>query len=352
MRAVADVQPAVVGLLALARLATVVRAQDDSGLGPLIPSFGCGLKDLQQRLDVVEAACCGRDDACNGVPDTCSVPCALVFTPFYSECGLMLGRLLDDDAAGSAEVDAFDALDDECSEAVDLGAALGMLRRFLEDDHDLLLPALDGFETYRHMDPQAVQSQNSAMSAALVGCVQGWTPGDDQGCGIPPAQSSCCTGTGTCGMRCPGTPSGPGDPCIPSMTVDQSDCPPPPPNPDLDEVTTCTRASGIRCSPRECAAACTAARGCVSFRYHKQDEIYSNGQQASQMCCGGMQAPPANDSPRSFCSFSHSCTTDQPPAAFPTVANGPCGPSTQWNFYMKRDAVGGDADGSSGGGKR
>ncbi len=340
----------VAGLLALAGC-----AQAQNGPGPLLPSFGCDLKDLQPRLDAVETACCGMDDSCMGVPDTCSVPCALVFSPFYSACGLMMGRLLDDDPAGAAQVDAFDSLDDQCANAIDLGSALGMLREFLEDDHDLLLPALDGFETYRHFDPQMVQSQSGVMSSSLTGCLQGWTVGDPQPCGIPGIggpQSSCCTETGQCGMRCPDTPSGPGDPCIVSQTPDYSDCPAPPPTPDVDEVTTCTRSSGVRCTPRECAAACTAARGCVSFRYQKQEEVYSNGQQASQMCCGQMQPPPSNDPPTSFCSFSHSCTTASPRASFPAVSNSPCGQSANWNFYVKR---GGDGDGpeqgNGGGGK-
>ena len=175
-----------------------------------------------QRLDAVETACCGMDDSCMGVPDTCSVPCALVFTPFYEACGVMMGRLLDDDPAGTAQVDAFDSLDDQCSSAVDLGSALGMLRQFLQDDHDLLLPTLDGFETYRHFDPQsAARSQSGAASSALVGCEQGWTVGDPSPCGMPPQGGSCCSPDGRCGMRCPNTPSGPADPCIPSMTPDQ-----------------------------------------------------------------------------------------------------------------------------------
>ena len=289
-----------------------------------------------------------------GVPDTCSVPCALVFTPFYEACGLMMGRLLDDDPAGAAQVEAFDSLDDQCASAVDLGSALGMLRQFLQDDHDLLLPTLDGFETYRHFDPQsATQSQNGALGSELVGCEQGWTTGDPSPCGMPPGYpggGSCCSPDGRCGMRCPNTPSGPADPCVPSTTPDQSDCPPPPPSVDVDELTTCTRASGVRCSPRECAAACTAARGCVSFRYNKQEEMYSNGQQASQMCCGQMQPPPANDIPRSFCSFSHSCTTESPRTSFPEVVNSPCGQSSNWNFYVKRDGAP-SAGGGGGGGK-
>ena len=189
-------------LLLLPALAALGAAQDVPG--PLLPSYGCDMKGLQSKLDAVETACCGMDDACIGVPESCSVPCALVFAPFYSQCGVMMGRLLDDDAAGSAEVQAFDALNDQCAGAVDLGSALGMLREFIEDDHDLLLPALDGFETYRHFDPLTVQSQHGAMSTSLTGCVQGWTATGEPPCGMPPMgpQESCCiSATGQCGQR-------------------------------------------------------------------------------------------------------------------------------------------------------
>ena len=282
--------------------ASLLAALASSQAGPLVPGFGCDLKNLQPSMDAVEVACCGRDDACNGVPSMCSIPCALVFAPWYAECGVMLGRLLDDDAAGSAQVEAFDALDTQCAGAVDLPVALGMLRHFMEDDHDLLLSDLDGFETYRSFDPQTAQTQNGAMSTELSGCADGWTAGGQGnpcGGGNPGGMDNCCQPGGACGMRCPNTPSGPADPCIVSITPDHSDCPAPPapPGPPPEAVTVCTQAAGGGCTPRECAAACSAARGCVSFRYQKQEEAYSNGQRISQNC-GGMMAqppPPADD---------------------------------------------------------
>eukprot|EP01046_Picozoa_sp_COSAG06_P065314 COSAG06_NODE_15986_length_1031_cov_0.589056_1_plen_128_part_10 len=90
-------------LLALAAAAGAAPATVVSQ-GGLISNFGCGgFAEFQARLDTVEVACCGDEDCPTGVPAACSVNCALVFSPFYEACGVLIGRMLDDDAAGTAQ---------------------------------------------------------------------------------------------------------------------------------------------------------------------------------------------------------------------------------------------------------
>ena len=300
--------------------------------GGLISNFGCGgFAEFQTRLDSVEHACCGNSDCPAGVPTTCSVNCALVFSPFYEACGLLIGRMLDDDDAGTAQIAAFDQLDSQCHSAVDLPSALGIIATLRDDDSDFLVPELDGFETYRYTDPQQMASQGGQFAVQMASCASGWTE-DSLGLGGP----SCCDNQGQCGPRCPLQPGQPD--CIVSTLGDLSDCPG---NTGAnDPVTECTQASPERCTPRQCAAACANARGCVSFRYNKRDEVSSSGQRLQDGCGNSRLASGGV----SYCSFSHTCTIDTPSAV---LVGGDTsgrvdyevssyGGQQTWHLYMKR----------------
>jgi hypothetical protein len=297
--------------------------------GGLISNFGCGgFVEFQNRLDSVEQACCGNSDCPAGVPTACSVNCALVFSPFYAACGLLIGRMLDDDDAGTAQIAAFDQLDLQCHSAVDLSSALDIIATLRDDDSDFLVPALDGFETYRDTDPQQMASQGGQFAVRMASCVSGWT--DD-----PSYSSSCCDSQGQCGLRCPPQP-GQVD-CIVSVLGDLSDCPGG--TGRDDPVTECTQGRAERCTPRQCAAACTNAHGCVSFRYNKQEEVDSSGQRL-QDGCGSQRSSSGGVS---YCSFSHTCTVDTPAAILVGGrASGrhgyesPYGAQQTWHFYMRR----------------
>lgn len=303
---------------ALASFAPATNAQ-----GGLISNFGCGgFAEFQHRIDSVEQACCGNSDCPAGVPATCSVNCALVFSPFYEACGLLIGRMLDDDAEGTAQIDAFDQLDTQCRSAVDLPSALGIIAALRDDDSDFLMPELDGFETYRHTDPQQLASQGHAIPS----CASGWTDS-------PGYASTCCDNLGRCGQRCP--PQAGQQDCIVSVVGDMSDCPA---SAAHDPITQCTQGSAQRCTPRECAAACINAHGCVSFRYNKQDEVGPNGQRLRDYGCGGTPRPASGVA--SYCSFSYTCTVDTPSAVRSGVSDGSDQFGDQqtspWHFYMRR----------------
>ena len=179
----------------------------------------------------------------------------------------------------------------------------------------MLVPLLDGYATYRYTDP-----------TQLPGCADGFprscSPGD---CGCDPMNcggmnpggmgggGNCCDNQGRCGPRCPGTGTGPGpqtcmvDPATSTGPgAPASPCPPPPPPPTFDTVTMCTQGESrgrYHCTPRDCAAACDSARGCVSFRYNFQQQQMADGQPVQ---CGQSPHGPSH----SYCDFSHTCTAD------------------------------------------
>jgi hypothetical protein len=256
-------------LLALAAAAGAAPAAVVSQ-GGLISNFGCGgFAEFQARLDTVEVACCGDEDCPTGVPAACSVNCALVFSPFYEACGVLIGRMLDDDAAGTAQIAAFDQLDGQCRSSVDLSSALAIITALRDDDSDYLVPPLDGFETYRYTDPQQLASRGGQYATQMASCSTGWSgdPNVGGGGGFGQPGQQCHNAQGQYGIACPD-----GTGC--SILGDLSDCP----DSSTEVVTECTQAVAQRCTPRQCAAACANAQGCISFRYNKQSEVGPDGQ--------------------------------------------------------------------------
>jgi hypothetical protein len=79
----------------------------------------CKFQEFDDRVQSVNEICCdqgvtGLIDACDansashGVPDICSIQCALEYLPFFTDCSTMLQRVLDD------EMPFFQALYDKC----------------------------------------------------------------------------------------------------------------------------------------------------------------------------------------------------------------------------------------------
>ena len=327
-------------LLALAAAAGAAPAAVVSQ-GGLISNFGCGgFAEFQARLDTVEVACCGDEDCPTGVPAACSVNCALVFSPFYEACGVLIGRMLDDDAAGTAQIAAFDQLDGQCRSSVDLSSALAIITALRDDDSDYLVPPLDGFETYRYTDPQQLASRGGQYATQMASCSTGWS-GDPNGGGFGQPGQQCHNAQGQYGVTCPD-----GTGC--SILGDLSDCP----DSSAEVVTECTQAVAQRCTPRQCAAACANAQGCISFRYNKQSEVGPDGQPTRNACNGG--SPARAQGGTSYCSFSSTCSVDTPheelTAGQQQQPAYEYGGQAEWHFYMSRNADGSDDDGSKGGG--
>jgi hypothetical protein len=317
-------------------LLLAVRSQD------IIPDFGCDFGGLQAKMDKVELQCCGQDNCPGGVPSHCSVACAIVYTPFYRRCKSLIAHIF----VGSKknEVSHFDKLSRACTHEVDLGEALDIVQQLRSDDSSLLVPGLDGFETYRHMDPQ-----HDATGTFDAGLCADW-----QGAATPatPAGSRCCEkgtgsfgGQGICGPRCPGWEA-----LECRVNKGAGTCPKPPVDGAFQVVTKCTQTpanmiAGPRghgsyhiCSPRDCAAACKAAQGCTAFRYNAYAEGYADGTTVREQCRNGPRAEAA----KSYCEFSHKCTTTKhPPAAsaagHPSDVLGRPVSIVQWHTYVKRD---------------
>ena len=184
-----------------------VRA-DDSG-GELIPAFGCSFDSIEPMMKNVEAACCDNGKCPGGVPQTCSVSCAIVYSPFYASCHELIRRIFDDDKGkGQTQIRKFNALSKTCSGKVNLSVALSVIGQFRADDSTLLVPELDKFETYRYTDAQVGRQPFNTEGAA---CQVGWVSNHNNGPFGPPS-SQCCArqpnGQNKCGRACPNIPRG------------------------------------------------------------------------------------------------------------------------------------------------
>jgi hypothetical protein len=319
--------------LALSTNLLLAASAQSDGDGGIIPSFGCDFSELESLMDKVELACCGADNCPGDIPNTCSVACAIVYTPFYAACKTLIHHIFDDDQNGRLKLQKFTALNSKCNNKVDMGSALNIISHFRKDDPTLLVPELDHFETYRYVDAGRGRKPFDREGQK---CQIGWATSNTQN-----QPSQCCmrdaaTGRNRCGRPCPSIPAGvscilPNDhgkcPTFPSTTQENwNSCLRPPRDPHTGRYK-------LSCTPHTCARACLHTPGCLSFRWNHQQAVYSNGQAANR--CGGGTS--ASEEPLSFCEFSKTCTTTVHASGTATPSTGTFGQTDQWHTYVVRN---------------
>lgn len=74
------------------------------------PSQQCTFDDLDDRANEVDQVCCGNGECPNGIPNTCSPMCAVVFHEFMDECGATLNVVLGTGDGRTSSLTAFEGV--------------------------------------------------------------------------------------------------------------------------------------------------------------------------------------------------------------------------------------------------